>query len=457
MCRADVEYTQIAEELIDFIAKSPTAYHAVAEFAGMLDDAGFSALSEKDAWSLEAGGRYYVIRGGSSVIAFVIPQSAGNVVSEKSAEITGFNILAAHSDLPSFKIKPSPEMAVDGHYICLNVEKYGGMLMAPWLDRPLSVAGRVVTNESGDVKPQLINIDKDLCIIPNLTIHMDREANSGYSYNAQKDMIPLIGSELVAGNFGQLINNTVACHESGDARIIASDLFLYNRQRGVIWGAEDEYISAPRLDDLMCAYSGMKALVDYVKNDLPAEAVQPQPKACIPVCAIFDNEEVGSTTKQGADSTFLRDTLERIAECLGVEGQNYKRMLASSFMISADNAHAVHPNHTDKADPTNRPYMNHGIVIKYNANQKYTTDAVSDAVFRNICEKAGVPCQTYTNRSDIPGGSTLGNISDSHISIDTVDIGLAQLAMHSPYETAGVKDTAYLDEALREYYRQMVG
>lgn len=440
----------MTEDLIKFIAVSPTAYHAAANFADMLSAKGYKQLNECEEWKIEAGGRYYVTRGGSSIIAFNMPENVN---------YANYQIAAAHSDSPAFKIKTNPEMTVDGHYTCLNVEKYGGMIMAPWLDRPLSVAGRVIVKEktkSGEkFVSKLVNVDRDLCMIPNLAIHMDREVNSGYSYNAQKDMIPLIGSEMAGGRLEQIITEAVADSYKNEAAdktdefyadsVAGMDLFLYNRQQGCVWGADNEYVSAPRLDDLMCAYSCMRALVD---GRISTDSVS--------VCAVFDNEEVGSTTKQGADSTFLRDVMERIAVCSGKSEEARRIAESSSYMLSADNAHAVHPNHTDKADPTNRPYMNKGIVIKHNANQKYTTDAVSDTIFKAICEKAGVPYQTYVNRSDIAGGSTLGNISDSHVSVNTVDIGLAQLAMHSPYETAGVKDTQYMYEAVRCFFEASI-
>lgn len=425
----------MTEDLIKFIEVSPTAYHATANFADMLDAKGYKHLNECDEWDIEAGSRYYATRGGSSIIAFNMPEKA---------DYANYQIAAAHSDSPAFKIKTNPEMTVDGHYTCLNVEKYGGMIMAPWFDRPLSVAGRVIVKEktqSGEkFVSKLVNVDRDLCMIPNLAIHMDRDVNSGYSYNAQKDMIPLIGSEMAGGRLEQIITG-----KSYVDSVAGMDLFLYNRQQGCIWGADNEYVSAPRLDDLMCAYSCMRALVD---GRISIDSVS--------VCAVFDNEEVGSTTKQGADSTFLRDVMERIAVCSGKSEEARRIAESSSYMLSADNAHAVHPNHTDKADPTNRPYMNKGIVIKHNANQKYTTDAVSDTIFKAVCEKAGVPYQTYVNRSDIAGGSTLGNISNSHVSVNTVDIGLAQLAMHSPYETAGVKDTQYMYEAVKCFFEASI-
>lgn len=423
----------ISKELMDFIKESPTAFHVVKNFSTMLEKAGFIKLNERNKWKIEQGGKYYVTRNDSSIIAFQVPDNM---------DFYNFQIAAAHSDSPAFKIKENPEMVEDNNYVTLNVEKYGGMLMAPWFDRPLSVAGRVIVREDSGLKPVLVNVDRDLCVIPNLAIHMNRDVNNGIKYNPQKDMIPLFGEIASKDKFDQIIAN-----EAGVAieDIISTDLFLYNRECGTIWGADNEFMSAPRLDDVMCAFSCIKALTDNKENN-----------KSVNVCVIFDNEEVGSTTKQGADSSFLYDVLSRISMCMGKDSEDFIRACASSFMLSADNAHAVHPNYKEKADPTNRPYMNKGIVIKYNANQKYTTDAISASIFKEICKKVGVEVQSYVNRSDIPGGSTLGNISNSHISINTVDIGLAQLAMHSPYETAGVKDTESMIKAVKTFYETVV-
>ena len=345
--------------------------------------------------------------------------------------------MASHSDSPSFKLKENPEMESEQHYVKLNVEKYGGMLCAPWFDRPLSIAGRLVVRDQEGLTSRLVNVDRDLVLIPSLAIHMNRQVNEGYAYNAQKDLLPVYGGSEAAGT----LMKTIAMAAGVDQEdILGHDLFLYNRVKGTIWGAEEEFFSCGRIDDLQCAFASMEG---FLAADQPAG---------VAVHAVLDNEEVGSSTKQGADSTFLEDTLWRINEAMGGSREDYLRRLAGSFMISADNAHGVHPNYGDKADPTNRPWVNGGIVIKYNANQKYSTDAVSAAVFKSICRKAQVPCQTFANRSDMAGGSTLGNIANCHVSVNTVDIGLPQLAMHSPYETAGVKDTWYLVKAAREFF-----
>lgn len=420
-------YYETAEKLLAFIRKSPTAFHAAAVMKETLADRGFQELSERDYWNLEPGGNYMVTRNNSALIAFSIPEKAPKC----------FHIMASHSDSPSFKIKENPEITVEKAYVKLNVEKYGGMLMSPWFDRPLSVAGRVVVSEEGEIREKLVNIDRDLVMIPSLAIHMNREVNSGYAYNPQKDLLPLYGTAGTEETFGKQIAEAAGVREED---ILSHDLFLYSRTRGAVWGAEKEFVSAGRLDDLQCAFASMEGFLAGAK------------KESIAIHCVLDNEEVGSGTKQGAASTFLKDTLIRINSGLGRTYEEYLMTLADSFMISADNAHALHPNHTELSDGVNRPVLNKGIVIKYNANQKYCTDAVSAAMFKEICRKAEVPFQTFVNRSDMAGGSTLGNISNTQVPLNTVDIGLPQLAMHSPYETAGVKDTLSLVKAAEKFF-----
>ncbi len=418
--------------LTDFIKKSPTAYHAVETLRQRLLSEGFTELSENEKWKLKKGGNYFVTRGGSSIISFKLPKS----------DYKGFYMIASHSDSPSFKIKENPEIEAVGAYVTLNVEKYGGMLCAPWFDRPLSVAGRVMVKKPSrgnaiNVETKLVDVDRDLVMLPSLAIHMNREANDGHKYNAQKDMLPIFGDIKSKDKFMALIAKAAGVKEKD---IITHDLFLYNRVEPSVWGAGDEYVSAGRLDDLECCYGSFEGFIGAVNQKNVIMHV------------VFDNEEVGSTTRQGAASTFLRDTLERINDSFSKTREDYLVSIANSFMISADNAHAVHPNYVEKADPVNRPQMNKGIVIKYNANQKYTTDAVSGAICKMVCEKAKVPYQTFTNRSDVAGGSTLGNISGTQVAVRTVDIGMAQLAMHSPYETAGVLDVDYLIGFSKEFY-----
>lgn len=420
-------YYETAEKLLTFIRKSPTAFHAVDTMKNILAEQGFQELFEKDYWKLIPGGQYMVTRNNSALIAFSIPENAPR----------RFHIMASHSDSPTFKIKENPEITVEKAYVKLNVEKYGGMLMSPWFDRPLSVAGRVIVSEKGEIKEKLVDIDRDLLMIPSLAIHMNREVNSGYAYNPQKDLLPLYGTAGTEETFGKTLAEAAGVREED---ILSHDLFLYSRTRGAVWGAEKEFVSAGRLDDLQCAFASMEGLLSGEK------------KKSIAVHCVMDNEEVGSGTKQGAASTFLKDTLVRINSGLGRTYEEYLMSLADSFMISADNAHALHPNYTDMTDPVNRPLLNKGIVIKYNANQKYCTDAVSAAIFKDICTRAEVPFQTFVNRSDMAGGSTLGNISNTQVPVNTVDIGLPQLAMHSPYETAGVKDTYSLVKAAELFF-----
>ena len=418
---------EAAEELLQFIKESPDCFHAVEAQARRLRAEGFEELFEEEAWDLKEGGRYFVTRNQSSLIAFKIPKW----------DFAGFHIIASHSDSPSFKIKENPEMESEGWYGKLNVEKYGGMLCAPWFDRPLSVSGRLAVRTEQGIDVRLVHVDRDLLMIPSLAIHMNRAVNEGYKYNIQKDMLPIYAGGEGKGTFLKIVAESAGVSPED---ILGHDLFLYNRTPGTIWGAEEEFVSGPRLDDLQCAFSSLKGFLAGSHPD------------CVQVHAVFDNEEVGSCTRQGADSTLLYDVLSRISSSAGKDGQAFQQAISSSFMISADNAHAVHPNQGDKADPVNRPLMNQGIVIKYHGGQKYTTDAVSAAVFKELCGRAGVPFQTFTNHSDIPGGSTLGNLSSSHVPVRTVDIGLPQLAMHSPYETAGVLDTWYLIRAAREFF-----
>ena len=425
------ETKDTVKQLFAFIEKSPTAFHAVEQMRQQLLKEGYVQLLEGADWELEKGKGYFVIRNQSAILAFRIPKN----------KAYGFQIMASHCDSPMFKIKANPEIEAEGHYVKLNVEKYGGMLCAPWFDRPLSVAGRLIVETPQGIEQKLCDAGRDLVMIPNLAIHMNRQANDGVKYQVQKDLLPLYGDETAKGTFMSLM---AACAGVKTEDIVSSDLFVYNRMPGTVWGANREYMSVGRLDDLQCAFASLQAFLAAVDGE------------SIPVHCVFDNEEVGSGTQQGAASTFLLDTLTRICEALGISTAQYRRMLASSMMVSADNAHAVHPNAPEKACPTNRPYMNEGIVIKYSANQKYTTDGVSDALFRKICEKAGVNVQTFVNHADVPGGSTLGNISGTQVALHTVDIGLAQLAMHSPYETAGVKDTDALIGAAKVFFESSV-
>ena len=416
----------ISRDLIHFIAKSPSVFHAVRGIKAALLYAGFEEIREEDTWHIEKGKKYVVTRGGSALIAFTIPEDGG----EK------FHITASHCDSPTFKIKENPEIH-EGPYVKLNVEGYGGMLMSTWVDRPLSVAGRLLVTENGHLAQKLVAVDGTMLVIPSVAIHMDRNVNHNKDWSIQKDLSPLYGMTSGKTPFMDVIAQAAKI-KSED--ILAHDLYLYSRVPGTIWGEEREFISSGKLDDLQCAFACFRGFTLGKKEK------------DISVYALFNNEEVGSATAQGAGSTFLHNVLTRLSISLGYSYDETMAMIARSFMISADNAHSIHPNHPEYADPVNRPVINGGIVIKYNAQQKYATDAFSAAYFKKLCLDHHIPTQTFTNHSDNPGGSTLGNISNTRVAMPTVDIGLPQLAMHSSYETAGVKDTAYLVEAVMHFY-----
>ena len=405
------------QALFSYIAACPTAFQAAAHTAALLEAEGYRPLRETEEWTLEPGGRYYVMRNGSSLIAFRLPK--GRPV--------GFMMTAAHGDSPTFKIKENAELTGENE-TRLSVEGYGGMLCASWMDRPLSVAGRAMVRTEDGVAMRLIDLHDDLALIPNVAIHMNRDANNGAKYNFAVDMQPLYGEK---GGFRRRIAEAAGVAEED---LLTHDLFLYNPQPGVEWGG---YISAPRLDDLQCAFAALQGFLTAGESQSAA------------VYCLFDNEEVGSQTKQGAASTFLRETLERICDALGL---TLRTMAAGSFLLSCDNAHAVHPNHPEYADKNHAVRMNGGVVIKYNASQRYATDAVSAALFQTVCEAAGVLFQRYANRPDMAGGSTLGSIANTQVSLNMADIGLAQLAMHSAFETAGAEDTAHMVQALKTFF-----
>ena len=425
------ENISVTKDLIRFIEASPTAFHAVENIAKELDSAGFTRLSEGEEWAIIPGGKYYVTRNMSSVIAFAVPAVPADL---------SFMVMASHTDAPCFKLKTEAEADAFGKYVKLNTEVYGGAVYSTWLDKPLSVAGRVILSENGTFKAKTVKIDRDLVLIPNVAIHQNRTLNSGFTYNAAVDMMPLFGGADSKGSLMKIIAEAVGCDESS---VVSSDLYLYNRTHASIWGADNEFFSCPGIDNRQCAYGTLRGFLDAVAGEL----------AAVPVYASFDNEETGSHTKQGAASPFLFDTLSRIAEALGTD---LRRALASSFMVSADNAHAKHPNHPELYDAKNVPHMNEGVVIKSNAAQHYTTDAISAAIFTEICRRADVPTQLFANRSDMPSGGTLGSISNTVVSMNTVDIGMPQLAMHSAYETAGTADTAYLIRASEAFYKTKI-
>lgn len=419
------ETIDLNHDLLHFIGQSPSIFHAVHHIKTALIYAGFTEIREEDPWHIKQGGKYVVTRNGSALMAFTIPEDDGKA----------FHVTVAHGDSPTFKIKENPELK-DKNYIRLNVEGYGGMTMSSWLDRPLSVAGRLFVKEKDYIIPKLVALDGTFLLIPSVAIHMDRTVNQGKSWSIQTDLLPLYGTAHCETPFMSLVANAAGVDEK---QIIAHDLFLYNRTPGILWGAEKEFISSPKLDDLHSAFASFRGFTMGKKEKN------------ISLYALFDNEEVGSGTAQGAGSTFLTNTIHRIAFALGKNYDETEAMIAKSFMISADNGHAIHPNHSEYADPINAPILNGGVVIKFNAQQRYATNGYTAAIFRNICEKANVPVQNFINHSDNPGGSTLGNISTTKIAIPTVDIGLAQLAMHSAYETAGSYDTEYLTKAIAAF------
>ncbi len=429
------KYIESTLELLDFINDSPSCYHVVSNLANMLDNAGCIYLDESKRFSLEEGSCYYVTRNSSSIIAFRIPE--GFTSSRNSF---GYNIVAAHTDSPSFKLKANPELSLGELYTTLNVEAYGGMLMAPWFDRPLSIAGRAfVKSNDGSVNEHLVDFDRDLCQIVNLCIHQNRDINKSYEYKVQKDMLPLLCSGNQKGAIKALVSNLLEVEEDD---ILDTELFLYNRMKGSIWGLDDEFFSSPKIDDLQCAYTAVKSFIDVSESS--SNKIQ--------MVVLFDNEEVGSGTKQGADSDFLSQTITRINVALGLDYEDQCIAKANSFMVSADNGHSIHPNYPEKCDPSNKPVMNKGIMIKYAGNQKYTSDAASGAHLINILKNAGLPYQFFFNNSNVTGGSTLGNISSSQLAIPCVDVGAAQLAMHSPYETGGTQDTFNLTESFKAFF-----
>ncbi len=414
-------------QLMDFIADSPSPYHAVSSAAALLEQGGFTRLEESAPWTLEWGKSYYTTRNQSSLIAFRLPGQA----------LDGWRMTAAHSDSPTFYVK-GDVLEGDRRYLRLSTEGYGGMNCASWLDRPLTVAGRAILKTSGGVESRLVFLDRDLLTIPSLAIHQQRDVNRGHDYNAQKDMQPLYG---LAGSpsLTQLVAQELAVDPED---ILSADLTLCPRQQPVVLGPAGELFQAPRIDDLACAYATLEGLL----------TAAPQARLGQIYC-LFDNEEVGSGTRQGALSSFLPDVLARISHALDLDPQQVRQALAGSMLLSADNGHAVHPNFTEKADPANKVYPNGGVVVKLSANQKYTTTGLTAGLFRTICQQAGVPVQVFANRADEPGGSTLGNLLSQAVSIPMVDIGMAQLAMHAAVETAGSQDPAHMARACAAFFQ----
>ena len=409
----------MVKDLQSFLDKAHSMYHAVQLLTQELEKAGYCCLKEQDSWSLVPGGKYYLTRGGSALVAFRVPQQTPK----------GFLMASAHTDRPCFKWKENGELT--GKYTRWATEKYGGMIMSTWLDRPLSIAGRVIVETEQGMRTRLVDIDKDLLVIPNVAIHMNRKVNEGYAWNPAVDTLPVLGGEKAAGKMEALLE------EAAGGKILGHDLYLYVRQNSSLCGLDEEYICAQGLDDLMCAWCCTRGFAESSTGE------------SVPVLCLFDSEEVGSSSVQGACSDLLESVLSRICAACKWE---LAQMLPHSFMISADNAHALHPNHPELSDATNAPVVNGGVVLKFNGNLRYATDGVAAALLRKVCAKADVPVQTYCNRADLPGGSTLGSLSLAHVAVPTADIGLAQLAMHSAVETAGAQDVTYLTRAMKTYF-----
>ena len=426
---------KLALELIDFLYDSPSACHGVKETQKILDKNGFIEIKEADKWELQAKGKYYVIKNDSALIAFEV--GTGDI------EKTGFRLIGAHTDVPGFRIKPNPQMISEGKYVKLNTEVYGGPILHTWFDRPLSIAGKVSLKGASPLKPEtrLVNINKPLLIIPSLAIHMNREVNEGFKINRQVDTLPLLGlinDKLEKEDY--LMNILAEELQVNKEDILNFELGLYEYEKGMLIGMNEELISSGRFDDLWMVYAGIKALVDSRENEATKVMI------CI------DNEEIGSLTAEGANSTLLNNILERITLGLGKDREGYYRTLANSIMISADLAHAVHPNLGDKHDPTNRPVLEGGPVLKIAASGSYSTDSFNGAVFAGVCEAAGVPFQKFVNRSDVRGGTTIGPVTAANLTIPVIDMGAPVLGMHSIRELASVKDNYYTVKAFTEFF-----
>lgn len=426
---------ELALDLVDFLYKSPTAYHSVETIKERLDLNGFSEVKESEKWNLQKEGKYYVIKNDSALIAFII----GN----GDVEEDGFKLIGAHTDSPGFRVKANPEMVSEGKYLKLNTEVYGGPILYTWFDRPLGLAGKVTLKGQSSLKPEvkLVNINKPLLIIPSVAIHMNRTVNEGFNINKQKDTLPLLS--LINDKFEKdgFLVNVLADELKVDANeILGFDLGLYEVEKGALIGLNKEFISAGRLDDMWMVYTGIQALIDSKVNK----------STKVMVC--MDNEEIGSLTAQGANSALLLNILERITLSLGKDREGMHRALANSIMISADLAHAVHPNAEEKHDPTNRPVLGEGPVLKTAASGSYSTDSYNAAIFEGLCKKAEVPYQKFFNRSDVRGGTTIGPITSSLLTIPVMDMGAPLLSMHSIRELASVKDNSYTIKLFTEFY-----
>ena len=431
----EMEVKSFAREVIEFIDESPSTYHVVKNCSDILDENGFERIMPREKWEIKKGGKYFFKKSSSTIIAFT--------VGENFDVKKGFKIFGAHTDSPCFRIKPNPEIVTE-NIVRLNTEVYGGPILSTWFDRPLSIAGRVIVKGEDPFFPKTVNIkiDEPLLTIPNLAIHQNREVNNGVKIDKQNDILPVIS--LINKNFekkGYL--ERVILEKTGIKKedIIDFDLYLYATEKGCLLGANEEFMSSPKLDNLASVYTGIIGLVEAEEN-----------QDRINIFVAFDNEEIGSATKQGADSNYLLNTLERISLALGFNRSDFLQMLESSYILSADAAHAAHPAHLGKTDPTNRGKINEGISIKISAKQKYTSDGYSIAVIRQLIEGTEIRMQPFVNESNELGGSTIGPISSTHLDIDGVDLGVPMFAMHSVRELCGMFDVFYLKELAKEFF-----
>lgn len=416
----------IKEKVINALNHSHSEFQSIDQMSKILLQNGFKELNEIENFELENNGKYFVKRNLTSLIAFKTPNSLDDLY---------FKIVASHPDSPAYKIKSDPVINING-YEKLKVEGYGGMIISTWLDKPLGIAGRIVVRKDNNIYSKLVDSNGDTCIIPNVAIHQNRNINSGYQYNNQVDLCPIIGDSLEEGSN---YNNLIKSFLDKDEVFLSEDLYLYNREEAKEIGFKKDYISSPKLDDLAAGFS---SLLGFIESE---------DTSGINVFASLNNEEVGSESINGADSTFLRDILRRITLYFKDDKEAYYKAIAKSFLVSADNAHAIHPNHPELSDDKNKCLLNGGIVIKHNANMLYTSDALSTSFIKTLCEKENLKIQEFFNRSDVRGGSTLGNISNSHVSLLSVDIGLPQLAMHSNYEVMGSKDLDEMYKLIKKF------
>ena len=431
----EMEVKSFAREVIEFIDESPSTCHVVKNCSDILDENGFERIMPREKWEIKKGGKYFLKKSSSTIIAFT--------VGENFDVKKGFKIFGAHTDSPCFRIKPSPEIVTE-NVVRLNTEVYGGPILSTWFDRPLSIAGRVIVRGEDTFFPKTIKIriDEPLLTIPNLAIHQNREVNNGVKIDKQNDVLPVIS--LINKNFereGYLERIILKKTEIKKEDIIDFDLYLYATEKGCLLGANEEFMSSPKIDNLASVYTGLIGLVEAEEN-----------QDRINVFVAFDNEEIGSATKQGADSNYLLNTLERISLALGLNRKDFLQMLESSYILSADAAHAAHPAHLGKTDPTNRGKINEGISIKISAKQKYTSDGYSIAVIKQLVEGTEIQIQPFVNESNELGGSTIGPISSTHLDIDGVDLGIPMFAMHSVRELCGIFDVFYLKELAKEFF-----